>query len=285
MGPGSDDDAAPRVGTQLASMMTLSEVGIDFERANAARIYDYFLGGAHNFASDRAQAAKIVAANPDMPRVCRANRDFLGRVVRWCLDLGVDQFLDLGSGVPTVGNVHEIALALRAAARVAYVDFEPVAVHHARQITAGIDGVTVVQGDLRQPEEVLRDPDLTALLDFDRPVAVLAIAVLHFIDDDLPTIFGRYRAALCPGSVLALNHGSADQDDPVLAEAVREIQRGYRGAATPVVLRDRAQIREILDGFEPVSPGLVDSVHWPVEQPGAEPIGAYAAVARAPQAR
>jgi len=280
MGEGSEDEAAPRVGTHLASMMTLSEVGIDFDRANAARIYDYFLGGAHNFASDRAQAAKIVAANPDMPRVCRLNRDFLGRAVRWCLAQGVDQFLDLGSGVPTVGNVHEIALRAQPGARVAYVDFEPVAVHHARELTAAFDGVTVTQADLRQPEVVLGDPGVAGLLDFDRPIAILAVAVLHFIDDDLPAIFGRYRDALCPGSVLALNHGSADHDDPVLAESVRATERGYRGSATPVVLRDRAQIRELLDGFELVPPGLVDPVHWPVPDPGAEPIGSYAAVGR-----
>jgi S-adenosyl methyltransferase len=278
----SDDGGAPRIGTHLASMMTLSEVGIDFERANAARIYDYFLGGAHNFASDRAQAAKIVAANPDMPRVCRLNRDYLGRVVRWCLAQGVDQFLDLGSGVPTVGNVHEIALQRSPGARVAYVDFEPVAVHHARELTADLDTVSVTQGDLRQPEVVLDDPGVTGLLDFDRPVAVLAVAVLHFIDDDLPAIFGRYRDALCPGSVLALNHGSGDHDDPVLAESVRATERGYRGSATPVVLRDRVQIRALLDGFELVPPGLVDPVHWPVANPGAEPIGAYAAVGRVP---
>jgi SAM-dependent methyltransferase len=277
---GDQDEGAPRVGTHLASMMTLSEEGIDFDRANAARIYDYFLGGAHNFASDRAQAAKIVAANPDMPRVCRLNRDFLGRVVRWCVEQGVEQFLDLGSGVPTVGNVHEIARQRRPGARVAYVDFEPVAVQHARAITAGLDGVSVTQGDLRRPEVVL--DDVAGLLDFDRPVAVLAVAVLHFIDDDLPAIFGRYRDALCPGSVLALNHGSSDQDDPVLAESVRATERGYRGSATPVVLRDRAQIRALLDGFELVPPGLVDPVHWPVPDPDAEPIGAYAAVGRIP---
>jgi hypothetical protein len=280
-----DDDAQPRVGTNLASMLTLSEVGIDFERANAARIYDYFLGGAHNFASDRAQAAQIVAANPDMPRVCRVNRDFLGRVVRWCLAQGVDQFVDLGSGVPTVGNVHEIALAQQPGARVAYVDFEPVAVHHAREITAGLEGVSVTQGDLRQPEEVLRDPGVAGLLDFDRPVAILAVAVLHFIDDDLPAIFGRYRDALGPGSILALNHGSSDHDDPELAESVRAIERGYRGSATPVVLRDRTRIRDLLDGFELVPPGLVDSAHWPAPNPGVEPVGAYAAVGRAPQRR
>ena len=279
---GDQDDGAPRVGANLASMMTLSEVGIDFERANAARIYDYFLGGAHNFAGDRAQAAKIVAANPDMPRVCRANRAFLGRVVRWCLAQGVDQFLDLGSGVPTVGNVHEIARAQRPGARVAYVDFEPVAVHHARDITAGFAGVSVTQGDLRQPEAVLRDPGVVGLLAFDRPVAILAVAVLHFIDDDLPAIFGRYREALGAGSILALNHGSSDQDDPVLAERARATERGYRGSATPLVLRDRARIRALLDGFEVVPPGLVDSVHWPTPNPDAEPIGAYAAVGRIP---
>jgi S-adenosyl methyltransferase len=282
MGEESRDEGEPRVGAHLASMMTLSEVGIDFERANAARIYDYFLGGAHNFASDRAQAAKIEAANPDMPRVCRLNRDFLGRVVRWCLAQGVDQFLDLGSGVPTVGNVHEIALAQRPGARVAYVDFEPVAVHHARGITAGLEGVSVTQGDLRQPELVLGDPGVASLLDFDRPVAILAVAVLHFIDDDLPAIFGRYREALGPGSILALNHGSSDQDDPELAERTRATERGYRGSATPVVLRDRTQIRALLDGFELVPPGLVDLVHWPVPNPDAEPIGAYGAVGRVP---
>jgi hypothetical protein len=280
---GTGDQAAPRVGTNLASMMTLSEVGIDFERANAARIYDYFLGGGHNFASDRAQAEKILAGNPDMPRVCRANRAFLGRVVRWCLDQGIDQFLDLGSGVPTVGNVHEIALPLVPGARIAYVDFEPVAVHHAREITAGLAGVSVTQGDLRVPEDILGDPAISGLLDLGRPVAVLAIAVLHFVDDDLGAIFERYRAALAPGSVLAINHGSADHDDPELAESVRVIQQGYRGSATPVVLRDRAQIREVLDGFELVGPGLVDPVHWPEPQSGVAPVGAWAAVARAPQ--
>ena len=282
MGEGPDDEGTPRVGTNLASMMTLSEVGIDFERANAARIYDYFLGGAHNFASDREQAARIVAANPDMPRVCRVNRAFLGRVVRSCLTQGVDQFLDLGSGVPTVGNVHEIALRQRPTARVAYVDFEPVAVHHAREITAGLDGVSVTQGDLRRPEEILHDPGVADLLDFDRPVAILAVGVLHFIDDDLPAIFGRYRDALGPGSILALNHGSSDQDDPELAESVRAIERGYRGSATPVVLRDRVQIRDLFDGFELVPPGLVDPAHWPVPNPSEQPVGAYAAVGRAP---
>ena len=279
MGEGSDE-LTPRVGSNLAGMMTLSEVGIDFERANAARIYDYFLGGAHNFASDRAQAEKIVVGNPDMPRVCRANRAFLGRVVRRCVEQGVDQFLDLGSGVPTVGNVHEIALRLDPGARVAYVDFEPVAVHHARDITAAFDTVTVTRADLRRPEEVLQAPGVADLLDLARPVAVLAVAVLHFVDDDLPAIFRRYREVLSPGSVLAVNHGSADHDDPVLAESVRTIERGYRGSATPVVLRDRAQIRELFTGYELMPPGLVDPVHWPTPDPAAEPVGAYAGVGR-----
>ena len=248
-GEGSEDEGTgPRVRLDLAGMTTLSEAGIDFERANAARIYDYFLGGAHNFASDRAQAAKIVAANPDMPRVCRVNRDFLGRVVRWCLAEGVDQFLDLGSGVPTVGNVHEIALARRPEARIAYVDFEPVAVQHAREITAGLDGVSVTQGDLRQPKKVLGAPGVADLLDFDRPVAILAVAVLHFIDDDLPAIFGRYRDALGAGSILALNHGSSDQDDPCSPRACGRSSAGTAGRDPGGPARPDAD-RALLDGL------------------------------------
>lgn len=257
----------------------------DRKPATAARIYDYVLGGMHNFPADRAAASMAIEQFPLIPARARDNRALLRRMVRYLADAGVRQFLDIGSGMPTVGNVHEIALAQQPGARVAYVDFEPVAVHHARELTAGLEGVSVTQGDLRQPEEVLRDPGVVGLLDFDRPVAILAIAVLHFIDDDLPAIFGRYRDALGPGSVLALNHGSSDQDDPELAESVRAIERGYRGSATPVVLRDRTRIRDLLDGFELVPPGLVDPAHWPAPNPGVEPVGAYAAVGRAPLRR
>lgn len=256
------------------------EAGIDFERANAARIYDYLLGGGHNFAVDREYAAKILAANPDMQRVCQANRAYLGRVVRWCVERGVDQFLDLGSGVPTVGNVHEIAHALDPSVRVAYVDFEPVAVMHARDIVAPLSTATITAADLRAPETVLAAPGVADLLDLSRPVALLSVAVLQFIpDDDLADVLARYRAALAPGSVHALSHGSADQDDPAVGERMRAAGEGYRGSATETTLRDRAEIHRLLGGSALAEPGMVDVVHWPTAHPDVEPTGAYAAVA------
>lgn len=259
------------------------EAGIDFDRANAARIYDYLLGGGCNFAVDREQAAKILAQNPEMGYVCRANRDFLRRAVEWCLAHGVTQFLDLGSGVPTVGNVHEIALGQRPDARVAYVDFEPVAVAHAREMIEGLDGVSVTRADMRDPDAVLAAPGVRDLLDPARPVALLTVAVLHFVPDPaLPATLARYREVLAPGSVHVMTHGSADHDDPELAARTRAIQDGYRGSATEVVLRSREEIDELLGGNDLVPPGMVDIVDWPTPAPGARPTGGYAAIATLP---
>src|SRR6202012_1061469 len=154
------------------------EAGIDFDRANAARMYDHFLGGGHNFAVDRDVAEKVAVGNPDIAAVARATRADLGRVVRWCRAAGIDQFLDLGSGVPTVGNVHEIAHQTHPGARVAYVDFEPVAVAHAQALLAQDPGgatVTIPRADLRDPASVLAAPGVADLLDLARPVALLAI--------------------------------------------------------------------------------------------------------------
>ncbi|WP_308286148.1 SAM-dependent methyltransferase [Actinomycetospora soli] len=246
---------------------------MDVERANAARIYDYFLGGAHHFEADRVQAERILAGNPDMAHTCRANRSYLGRVVRWCTAHGYDQFLDLGSGIPTVGNVHEIAPA----ARVAYVDVEAVAVEYARELTADLDAVTVVQADLTVPYRVLEAAG--AHLDLRRPVVVLAIAVLHFVDDDIAAVLGAYRDATVPGSVLAISHGSADHDDPALAARTRAIQEGYRTSASPVHLRDRSVLARAVAGYDLVEPSMVDIVAWP-ESTGEEAVGAYALVGR-----
>ncbi len=255
------------------------EAGIDFDRANAARMYDYYLGGAHNFAVDRERATEAIAANPHAPYMARANRAFLGRVVRWCLDQGLTQFLDLGSGVPTVGNVHEIAHASHPDARVAYVDFEPVAVAHATDILAQVETATVTRADARHPETVLGAPGVAGLLDFDQPVAVLANAVLHFIDGDAGELLARYRAPLAPGSVVAVSHLSDDVDDPTAAQAVRDMCAAYISSATPAVLRDRRQLRDAIAGLELVEPGIVDITDWP-EPTDTEPSWVYGAVAR-----
>jgi SAM-dependent methyltransferase len=258
------------------------EVGIDFDRANAARMYDYFLGGGHNFAVDREQAVKAAAAHPGIVRTLVENRRFLGRAVRWCVEQGIDQFLDLGSGVPTVGNVHQIAHETDPAIRVAYVDFEPVAIAHATEIVAALDTVTATRADLRDPDAVLGAPGVSELLDLDRPVALLLVAVLHFVPGDLSELLARYRAVLAPGSVLVISHSSDDHDDAELADRMRSAAAAYDDSATPGTLRTRAELRALVDGLalDVVEPGLVDVINWP-EYQGA-PSGHYGIVARIP---
>jgi trans-aconitate methyltransferase len=258
--------------------------GVDLERANAARMYDYFLGGAHNFAVDRETAERAIAAFPGIRESARANRTYLGRVVRWCVEQGIDQFLDLGSGVPTVGNVHEVAHAVSPAARVAYVDVEPVAVAHAQAILADLDhpGVTVTRADMRDPDTVLAAPGVAGLIDLTRPLGLLAVAVLHFVEGDVGALLARYRARLAPGSVVAISHVAEDPVDPGIARALRATRDAYRGSATPLVLRSRAQVTAMMAGLDLVPPGVVDYVHWPERRPGEPDIGGYGAVGRVP---
>ena len=181
---------------------------IDVERPSQARIYDYLLGGSLNFAADREAARQLIAMVPDVPLVAQANRAFLRRGVDFLARAGVRQFLDIGSGIPTRGNVHEIARQVAPDARVVYVDIDPVAVTHSRQILAGDDRTTAIQEDARHPEHILDHPDVHRLLDLTRPVAVLLVSVLHFIadSDDPAGILARLRKAVAPGSYLVLSH-------------------------------------------------------------------------------
>ena len=232
--------------------------------ANAARVYDFMLGGAHHFAVDRAAGQAMLARFPDAARAGRANRDFLRRAVGYCCGRGITQFLDLGSGIPTVGNVHEIARRHDPGARVAYVDIEPVAVAHARAVVADDAQVTVTQADLRDPAAVLAAPGVGELLDLAAPVAVLAVASLHYVapDDDLAAVLSGYRAAMVPGSALVISHGSDDLDDEVAAGHMRELAAVMATSAIPAFIRSRAQLREALAGFDLVEPGLVDIRRW-----------------------
>src|ERR1051326_659013 len=154
------------------------------DRPNVARMWDYFLGGAHNFAVDREAAEQVIKAYPDLPLVARATRAFLGRVIRFLLANGIDQFLDIGAGIPTANSVHEIARRTNSSARVAYVDIDPVAVAHSRTILRETAGTVAVQADLRRPEDILADPEVLRVLDWKRPIGILAIAVFHFVPDD-----------------------------------------------------------------------------------------------------
>jgi hypothetical protein len=236
--------------------------GIDVDTPSAARIYDYALGGAHNFAADRAAAAALFKALPegDAWMVARANRAFLQRAVRYCCAQGIRQLLDLGSGIPTVGNVHEIAHQVEPAGRVVYVDNDPVSVATTRHMLDGVPNAAIVDADMRDPDAVFGADETRRLLDFSRPAAVMMAAVLHYVSfsDDAPAIVDRYKSVLVPGSFLVISH-TTDDPRPEVAAAIKKI---FDETATPVTHRNREQVLEFFDGLELVEPGVVWTPQW-----------------------
>jgi hypothetical protein len=245
---------------------------VDLERPSAARVYDYYLGGSHNFAVDRQLAKQAMQLMPVLPSIMEANRAFLRRAVRFMVEQGVRQFLDLGSGIPTVGHAHEVAQRADPAARVAYVDIDPVAVAHSRSLLADNDQVVVVQADLRDPEQILGHAPLRELLDLREPVGVLMVAVLHFVADeaDPSGIIASYRDAVVPGSYLAISHGTHEAD-PSVSERMKAL---YARSAQPLTSRSRQQVQALFAGFELVEPGVVHLPQWrpdPDEHPEGRP--------------
>jgi hypothetical protein len=228
-------------------------------------MYDYYLGGSHNFELDRKLAEQAIALWPDLPLIMRANRAFLRRAVNYLVSQGIDQFLDIGSGMPTVGNVHEVAQAAHRSARVVYVDVDPVAVAHSQAILRDTPGVAAIQGDVCQPERILRHPEVERLLDFERPLAVLLVALLHFIPDDAQAsnAVRVLREALPTGSYLVISHASYEG---MPAES-RTHEQLYARTPTPMRMRSRAAIERLFDGFELVDPGLVYIPLWRPEGP------------------
>jgi len=236
--------------------------GLDPAIPNVARIYDYYLGGTENFPADREAGDRVLATSPEVRITMRANRSFLGRVVRHLVtEAGIDQFVDLGAGLPTRENVHQVAQAAKPGARVVYVDNDPAVVEHASRLLAGNDRAAVVRADLRRPREVLANSELLELIDLGRPAAILMTAVLHFVGDvdDPYAIVRRYRDAIAPGSYLALSLGTTEGVDPA---KIAEAQRVYRGASSQLAYRSRAQIEQLFDGFDLVDPGLVRLPRW-----------------------
>jgi SAM-dependent methyltransferase len=240
---------------------------IDIERPSVARMYDYYLGGSHNFAADRAAAQAMVAAVPEAPLMAQANRAFLRRAVQFLVESGVRQFLDIGSGIPTVGNVHEIAQRVAPDSRVVYVDVDPVAVAHSREILSGNDRATVLREDLRNPERILTHPEVTKLLDLTEPVAVMILAVLHFVapDDRPDEILRTLRGALAPGSYLVMSQASDDGRSESGERA--EAERVYRRTDNQLWIRGRAELTGLFDGFQLVEPGVVWVPQWRPESP------------------
>ncbi|HEX3783178.1 MAG TPA: SAM-dependent methyltransferase [Pseudonocardiaceae bacterium] len=238
-----------------------SPEGIDWRKPSVARVYDVHLGGAHNFAVDREVAAELARIMPDLPALFRANRSFLRRAVRVLVDSGITQFLDLGSGIPTAGNVHEIAQSANPDCRVVYVDIDPVAVAHSRRILADNPTAEALGADLRRPEEILGHPVVGELLDLDKPVAVLLVAALNFVaDEDEPgEIIGRYLGQVPAGSCLVLSHPTHGTLAPQQSHAAAEL---YTRDVDNVYIRDRGQIEQWLTGLDLLDPGLVFINAW-----------------------
>jgi hypothetical protein len=260
---------------------------IDTSVAHSARIYDYILGGKDNFEADRRAADAATKANPAMAAGMRENRAVMRRMTAYLAgEAGIGQFLDIGTGLPTSPNMHEIAQSLRPDSRIVYVDNDPIVLTHARALLASnAEGATAyIHADLREPEKILADPRLRETLDLSEPVALMMFGVLHFIpdEDDPYGIVGQLLAALPSGSYLAIQHPTRDFYPEHFGA-----DRSYRSAGIPFQYRSRAEFERFTDGLELVPPGLVPMIEWRAEnEPGPRPTaaeaGAYAALGRKP---
>ncbi|GIF01113.1 SAM-dependent methyltransferase [Paractinoplanes rishiriensis] len=250
--------------------------GLDISVPNVARIWDYQLGGKDNFEVDRhaAETLNELCENvgaPDGRRVASESRAFLQRAVRCLARAGVDQYLDIGSGLPTRGNVHEIAQEANPLARTVYVDYDPSVLAHGNALLADHNPSTaatvVIKGDVRKPETILQDKVLRGLLDLDRPVAVLLVAMLHLIPDTAAAaaIVATFRDALSPGSYLVLTHTTSEHRPEAAVALAAEFER--LKVTTPLVPRRVDQIRRFFDGFELLEPGLVSPPQWRPDTP------------------
>jgi S-adenosyl methyltransferase len=256
---------------------------------NPARIYDYLLGGKDNFPADRDVADQVLAIAPVARDVVEDNRAFRRRVVRHLTgEAGIRQFIDLGSGLPTQGNVHEIAQEVAPDVRVVYVDNDAMVVTHSRALLAA-DNTVAIEADLREPEAVVGHPEVRELIDFEQPIALLLMAILHFIPDDQDPygIVARFRDALPAGSHLAISHGTRDipvrpdMSPEAMAEMGTKVERLYQLTTSSLVTRARAQVERFFDGFDLLEPGLVEIQLWrPDDTDPLLPGGFYGGVGR-----
>ncbi|MFC9330125.1 SAM-dependent methyltransferase [Kitasatospora sp. NPDC057015] len=233
--------------------------------ANIARIYDYYLGGLYNFEVDRQKAERIRSVLPSVELLARANRDWLRRSVRFLLAQGIDQFVDLASGLPTMNNTHEVAHARNPRARVVYVDCEPSAVLHGEDILADEPLVAMIEADGREPEQVWSHPRVRELIDLSRPVGLIMGGLLVFVDDkdDPAALLAAYRDACAPGSYLSVSHLSDDQADAETRTQVARMSDAYlAGVGQRLYVRDREAIAAWFEGMELVEPGLTLMADW-----------------------
>jgi SAM-dependent methyltransferase len=236
---------------------------IDISVPSVSRIYDYYLGGSHNFEVDREAARKAMEFLPGLPKIMQANRAFMRRAVRFAAAEGITQFLDIGSGIPTFGNVHEVAQEASPGAHVMYVDHDPVAVAHSQAVLAGNATADVIAADLRKPQEILASAEVQRLIDVNRPVALLLVAILHFVEDadDPYGAVAQLREALVPGSLLILTHASYE-GIPLPPERAEGAVDVYKDIRNPLIMRSRDEIARFFEGYDMVEPGLVPMPDW-----------------------
>lgn len=236
-------------------------VEIETGTPQSARIWNYWLGGKDNYTADRAAGDEVIARMPDIVEGARAERAFLVRVVRFLVGEGVREFLDIGTGLPTMNNTHEVAQSIAPECRVVYVDNDPIVMVHARALlTSTPEGATqYVQADLRDPDTILAEA--TELLDFSRPVALMLLGVVnHIMDsDEASSIIRKLVAALPSGSFLVLTHSTAEIHGEPMRQAMREITES---GGTPITARDHGEISRYFDGLELLDPGVVSCSRW-----------------------
>jgi SAM-dependent methyltransferase len=256
------------------------------DQPHSARMYDYLLGGKDHYVVDAKAADQAIASFPMLRTAASENRKFLGRAVRYLVEeTGIRQFLDLGSGLPTAENVHQVAQRADPGARVVYVDNDPIVLAHGSALLARDDRTAVIQGDIRDPRAVLDHPATRELIDFDQPAGVLAVAVLHFVgdDEDPEGVLRTLREAMPAGSHFILSHATAD----LAPDAAMGVQRAYRAQGVPLTLRSRELFAAFFEGLEVVPPGIEVVSDWRATEPaGARPAHAdvswYGGIGRLP---
>jgi hypothetical protein len=265
--------------------------GMDTNRPTPARIYDYMLRGHQNFEADREACARLVAAVPESPDIAFANRGFHQRAAKWIAQQGIKQFIDIGSGLPTAGNTHEVVLPVNREARVIYVDNDPMVALHSKDIIEPGAAVSVICADMREPDSILNDPELLRLIDLSQPAALCITAVLHFVADESDPygLISRYVHAMAPGSYLSLSHLTDEHKPPAAAEGFRRV---FDTATERLYYRTREEFVRFFDGLELVppyegaKPGIVFAGDWGADDPAlADSEGSrwlYCGVARIP---
>jgi hypothetical protein len=258
---GSDAGGGPDRFLHEADPATAPPPDIDTSKPHPSRVYDYLLGGKHNYAADRAAAEQVVSILPKTRLGVRANRRFLIDSVRWLAkEAGVRQFIDIGSGLPTQQNVHEVAQEVSADARVVYVDNDPLVLVHADALLTTDNRTIVISGDLREPERIVNDPAVRGLLDLSQPVALLLVAILHFIEED-EVAYSCVKTlcdALPTGSYVVISHGLTEEGREDIDEAVK----AYNRSTATTITRTREQLARFFDGLTPIGPGMTHIADW-----------------------